>query len=129
MIWWALGSGAIGTLAAVCWALVERTKRAFADGRFNVVQVELVAAKAQASDSYRQFRDLQARTDEERGRLEALVVRLKRDAALAWESYNACAGGESVPGDVAIHLQRLLSTPIDGGVTTASVVVQTGPAP
>lgn len=91
------------------------------------MEVELTAAKAQAADGYRQFKDLQAQRDEERGRLEGLVIQLKRDAALAWESYGACVESGGIHGDVGVHLQRMLSTPIGTGATTASAIVPTEP--
>lgn len=121
MIGWALGAGAIGTLAVALWGAWWRS---LAKG----LESDLRSKSAQAEDAYRQFRELQAESAGERGRLEQVITNLKREAAIAREEFRECVeAGGSPPGAIADSLERMLATPIGGLGPPASVVLSSGP--
>jgi hypothetical protein len=132
---WLLSLGVFGTLLACGWALVERLKRAASDGRLKVLVVELEGARAHVGRLEAMVADLRADAAsarvaslEERHRLEALAIQLKRDAALAWEAWRACAENGSPPGDVGVLLKRMLETPLGADVGGAAEVPATASA-
>jgi len=115
---WALGAGAVGTVAAALWGFWWKR---YAKG----LEKDVLLLRAQANDLGRQFRELQGESADDVRRLEFVVTQLKREIALLEADLDACES----PDVVRSRLRRLLATPSGGlGLEASAVVVPAGGA-
>lgn len=124
---WALGAGALGTIAAAFWGWLQLRRAQKAEELAHARGLALELSRAQAQDLGRQFMEMQAQREADRGRLESVVELWKKEFETLGNDMEVIlgAGPASV---IRSRLVRLSTSTIGGTPGGATVLVLAGSA-